>query len=133
MRRVLEFTGERAGRRFALLYEALVVGGFLAGLGTDSARTGPAAERKPFDVVRREAKVSRKMKAISEDDDGDKLPTGETHRRLLPGGGTVSLDGAEHELLRRYAESCRWKVTQAEDVVDAVDDFLTAAPQRDDA
>jgi hypothetical protein len=125
MRRVLAFDDNaESRRRFSLLYEALLIGGFVA------SQDRPGVERKGFESVRREAKILRKFKAISEDNPDDKLGTGEPNRRLVAPGGEILLEQPEHDLMKKYAETCHWKVSQADDVIDAVDDFLGAAPQR---
>lgn len=128
--RVITFGDSSEDRTvFDLAYEGFVVGGILAG------QLGAGKAAKPFDVVRTESRLVRKLKAISEVDvSRPKFPVtqaGEPHRTLLPGGPhTLTLSQPELDLLIKYCEATPWNPVQTDAVVNMVD-ALAAAEKRD--
>ncbi|MFN2581807.1 MAG: hypothetical protein ABR498_03590 [Candidatus Dormibacteria bacterium] len=113
---------EQDRMRFQVTYEGFVTGGLIL---------SQKQERHAFDEkTRLEAKVSRKLKAISEEGTS-KLASGKPHRGLLEGPQVLELEQVELDALLARLKSVPWSPDYAEDAVDAVD-FLAAADKVDE-
>jgi hypothetical protein len=123
MKRRVMFDGSEASvRRFEYLYEGFCVGGTIL--------ANQAKGQADFDGAgRRGAKLARKLKAISAQDDGKQYPNGAPARALL--GGDLLLEQAELELLERHVKVMPWRADLLDEVEDAVD-FLSAAERIED-
>ncbi len=117
MKRILEFTGPRAPKRFQLLWTSLLAGGSTNGDG--------GRERTPA-VIRKEARLQDALEAIS-----DEVAAGvnEPDRALRIQGGTVTLAQEDFDLLHQYTEKTPWMPRVSRDVVDLWDWLSAAAKQ----
>lgn len=99
----LVFSGPQAGKRFELLYVALLNGG--DGKGDRSAG-----------IIRREARLFNELDAISEPikDDPDQ-------RRLMDGEHEITVPQEDVDLLLGYAEKTAWVPRAARSAVDLWD------------
>lgn len=122
MNRILDFTSDRNRSYFPSIWAGFVIGGALAGQRLNG-------QPKPFDTVRCEARIARKLKAISEEDaasEGKRLASGDAERVLLHATAMVTFEQVELDLIRIYCEGVPWNPAKADDVVDMID-FLSAA------
>lgn len=101
-------------KRFGFLY-----GWFIAG--------GNSVDRKGIEVVRREALVVDKFWAISDRLEG--LPEGVEARRLKIGGGTLTFQQPEYELIKRYLESANPRTELSRQYVETVDWWSSLKPE----
>lgn len=127
IRRIVTFENtDNDRRRFRFLWDGFALGGAMA--NTDQGG-------KAFDVRRREAKLARKLKAISVELDTLLPQTGDRERGLAPSNGSVvlTLDQAELDLLENYMKRAPWRPTSMDDVEDAVDFLAAAQKQESDA
>lgn len=122
--RVMKFADETAREYFAKMHAGLVIGGTMA------ANKG---ERKTFEIGRKEARILRKMKAISFEESDEKckrIMTGDKERVLNPGDQTLTLSQDELEFLVKMCESVPWATGQIDLIVDMVD-FIGMADKAD--
>jgi hypothetical protein len=108
----LNFTGVKAAKRFELCYGSVMLAG--DGTGTRSAA-----------VLRKEARILNAFDEVSVEVK-DPKPS-EQDRVIQPGGGIVSLQDEDWELLRVYVETAKWVPKIAREAVDAMD-FVGTAP-----
>jgi len=114
MTRVLEFTGPKAPKRFALCWATLMAGG-----------DGKGGERTR-EVIRKEAPLQTAFEAIS-DLVASTNGTGAPERTLREGTDlTLTLPQDEFDLLVGYSEKTQWNPMVSKDVVDLWDWFSTA-------
>jgi len=124
MIRVVTFDpqNERDRVLFQLTYEGFVLGGMVL---------SNLDQKADFAKVRLEAKLARKLGAISEESSSDSklLPSGKKRRGLTDGGPVVTLRLEQVELdgLTKRLEAVPWHPDFAVDAVDAVDHLAAAA------
>ena len=117
MTRTLTFAPED-GKRFELLLTGFLLGGNQA--NKDASRTR--------DDRKREAKILRALKQISDPPSSNGQPPDEMRRALHQAGGAVALEQDQLDMVIKYVEACPF-LTHVSDDVDDLLDWLYAAPR----
>ena len=137
MVRVLTFgDGDPKGeKRFELVLTALY-------------NAGDKTGKRDFDILRKEARLFKALKAISEplmdrtvtqcancgcilEARHQGMPTTRDQRVLKAGDQQLVLQSEDYKLLDQYIEKTPWLPSSAEDAVDMYDDWFSAAEKRD--
>ena len=105
MKRLLDFSGPRAPKRFGLCWMALMAGGDGKG-------------ERTRDVIRREARLQDALEAISVN--GEVVANSLPQRRLIE-DCTLPLPQEDFDLLDTYTEKAPWTPQASKDVVDLWD------------
>jgi hypothetical protein len=122
--RTLTFTPDD-GKRFELLLTGFLLGGNQANQSESGARSRSRDDRK------REAKIVRALKAISDAPvtaSTNGQPPDEARRTLRATGGAVVLEQDQLDVVIKYVEACPF-LTHVSDDVDDLLDWLYAAPR----
>jgi hypothetical protein len=122
--RTLTFAPEDT-KRFELLLTGFLLGGNQANQSENGAKSRTRDDRK------REAKILRALKAISDPPlvpSSNGQPPDETRRSLQITGGAVSLEQDQLDIVIKYVEACPF-LTHVSDDVDDLLDWLYAAPR----
>ena len=111
MKRELVFEGDKAQKRFELLYGAVI-------LVNAASTTQPV---RGIEVIRREAKILDYLDSVSLPDPASgTMASGEPARAIIP-GSKITFDQPTFDLLKKRVEDCAWVPKIARDVVDLVD------------
>jgi len=114
MTRILDFTGPRAPKRFALCWLALMAGGDGKG-------------ERTREIIRKEARLQDAFEAISTNGEA---PSNGLPVRILAADFALPLPQEDFELLDTYVEKAAWTPQASRDVVDLWD-WLSASEKKD--
>jgi len=117
-KRVLEFQGPKANKRFEMLYNAVLIGG-------NGQRTGG------IEILRREARLLDQLDAISVLASPPREFFNKQPARDVTVPGSLALEPADYDLLRQRLGEAPWLPQSARDVVDAMDWLLIDSMRED--